>query len=238
VLTEARRRIVLPVDVPSLREADALVRPLLDHIGVVKIGLQLYTAAGPEAVHWARDLGRDIFLDIKLHDIPSTVARATESAARLGVRFLTVHAAGGSEMLRAAAAAAGDVELLAVTLLTSISPEALWQELCISLTVVDIVHRMAEMARRQGILGAVCSPGEAASLRRRYPDATLMVPGIRLPGDPCRDQRRTATPSEALRAGASYLVVGRSVTRAADPVAAARAVAHDIAPALDNQDAM
>jgi len=234
----AYSRIVLPVDVPSMAEAKALMRGLVGRVGVLKIGLQLFIAEGPDAVRWARDLGVDVFLDLKLHDIPNTVARAVESADRLGARFLTVHAAGGSKMLKAAAEAASRVQLLAVTLLTSISAEQLNTELQVKgATPNTYVRYVAGVAQSQGITGFVCSPKEVATLRGLYPKAALVVPGIRprprgsdVP--PLDDQARTATPGEAFKNGASYIVVGRPITKAEDPAMAASAIALEIEPYL------
>jgi orotidine-5'-phosphate decarboxylase len=221
---------ILALDVPTAGEALALAARL-PAAEWVKVGLQLFTAAGPELV---RDLvggGRRVFLDLKFHDIPNTVGRAVESAASLGAELLTVHATGGERMLRAARAAAGPrgaggPRLLAVTMLTSLSePEAAlaWGRTAVSAR--DEVARLARLAADAEIDGVVASVHEASAIRQAAgPELGILTPGIRLPGDDAGDQARVATPEAAARAGVTYMVIGRTVTAAPDPGAAWRSV--------------
>ncbi|MFS8900100.1 orotidine-5'-phosphate decarboxylase [Synechococcus sp. H60.2] len=189
-----------------------------------KVGLELFTAVGPQIFQALKGRGKRIFLDLKLHDIPHTVGRAAQVAVGYGVDLLTVHAAGGSAMLRAAVAATqgSSCRLLAVTLLTSLGPDQVRQELGVERDPGDYVLQLARLALDQGVSGLVCSPQEVRRLRQALgPEVLLVTPGIRF-GDPEAgdDQQRVCTPAEALRAGADYLVVGRPITAAADPVAA------------------
>jgi orotidine-5'-phosphate decarboxylase len=226
-MTEQRRRGAIPIvalDTGSAEDAMALVHRLGDACRFYKVGGELFTAAGPSVVQALRDDGAEVFLDLKLHDIPNTVAGAVRSAARLGVRLLTVHASGGAAMLQAAQEAAssavGDAcGLLAVTVLTSFDAESLgaaWGR-----TGVEVEHevvRLAGEAAAAGLHGVVCSGAEAGPVRGAYGERlALLVPGIRLAGGSSHDQRRVMTPSAAQAAGASYLILGRAVTAAADP---------------------
>jgi orotidine-5'-phosphate decarboxylase len=228
------RRIALPLDVADAREAAALAELVAAEVGVLKIGLELFVAEGPSILALGARHDRDVFLDLKLHDIPETVERAVTSAARHGVRYLTVHAAGGPEMLRRAAARAesessGRMTLLAVTVLTSMSAEDL-QAIGVDRAPRDQVLALARLAWAAGVRGFVCSPLEVAALREALgPEATLVVPGVRPAGAAHGDQKRVATPASAIRDGADLLVVGRPIRDAADPVAAARAIAAEIA---------
>ncbi len=234
---EAVRRLVVALDTPSREQALAWARALAGRIGLVKVGLELFTAAGPALVEELTALGVPVFLDLKLHDIPNTVERAARTCARLGVRLLTVHAAGGAAMLAAAAtgAAAGTSgdrpQVLAVTVLTSLDDAAL-EELGIPGGAAARVLRWAELAHRSGCDGVVCSPHELAELRRRLGAGfVLLAPGIRPAGAAAGDQRRVATPAAAIAAGATYIVVGRPITGAPDPVAAAEAIIDELAGA-------
>jgi orotidine-5'-phosphate decarboxylase len=194
-------------------------------VGALKVGLEAFSRWGPAAVEIARRHGARVFLDLKLHDIPSTVAAAVAAAREMGATYLTVHAAGGSEMLAAAAAAAGDMRLLAVTLLTHLDARAL-AALDLPGPSAARVLAWAALARGAGCAGVVCSPLEAASLRAAQPRPFLLVtPGIRGPADPAGDQRRTASAREALASGSDLLVIGRPLTRAADPARALAALA-------------
>lgn len=236
------RRIILPLDVPTGGEAIDLASALHEHVGVVKIGLQLFTAEGPPLLALGKELGLKVFLDLKLHDIPNTVAAAVHSAAVHGVDFLTVHASGGRKMLEAAVKAVPEsLTLLAVTVLTSLSPKELNQELRIRQEGVDLlsddefvqehVLHLAKMAKDCGIRGFVCSPKEVGLLRTELgPEAILVVPGIRPTGVDVGDQARVATPAKAMEAGASYLVIGRPILDAKDRVKAAREIAEEIRP--------
>jgi orotidine-5'-phosphate decarboxylase len=231
-----RAEPILALDVPGGEEALALA-DRLPEAGFVKVGLQLYTAAGPEIVRELRARGRRVFLDLKLHDIPNTVAGAVASAAGLGVELLTVHAGGGSAMLRAAARAAGEtsLRLLGVTVLTSFTPAGLaeaWgrEE---GLSVEREVVRLAALCGESGIHGLVASVRELSAIRAALGDAPrVLTPGIRLAGDSAGDQARVATPAEAVRLGADYIVIGRTVTAAADPAAAWERVHEEVADAL------
>ena len=196
----------------------------------VKVGLELFVAAGPSVVQQLRDRDKRVFLDLKFHDIPATMAGACRSAARLGAELITVHACAGGEALRAAqsaaqegAAAAGQSEptLLAVTVLTSWEPAAFARELAVAEPLEGYVPRLARLAVDAGIGGCVCSPLEVGRLRALLPESfTLVTPGIRPAGASRGDQRRVMTPSEAIAAGASRLVIGRPITAAADPAVA------------------
>ena len=220
--------LVVALDVPDARAALSLVERLGPTADFYKVGLELFTAEGPDVVRRLKGMEKRVFLDLKLHDIPTTVAGAVGSASRLGVDLLTVHTGGGPSMLRAAAEAAGSggPRLLGVTLLTSLSPsevEAAWGRTLQSMR--DEVIRLAELALECGLPGVVASPLEAEAIRRRVGKALLIVtPGIRLAGGETHDQARMATPAAAVEAGADLLVVGRAVTAAADPVAAYRQI--------------
>lgn len=223
------RRIILPLDVPNIEEGRRLTQLLWNNIGVLKIGLQLFLAEGPKALEAVERTDLDVFLDLKLHDIPATVAQAVKSAAKHKVRFLTVHTSGGPAMLKAAAEVAPpDMTLLGVTALTSLGDDDL-HLMGIEGTVGKFVANLADMAWNCGIRGFVCSPLEVKVLRDAFPEATLVVPGIR-PAKADDDQKRVATPAKAMEDGASYLVIGRPIRAASDPVAAAKAIADEIAP--------
>lgn len=215
---------VIALDVASAGEALRLA-DLLPDAGWVKVGLELFTAAGPGIVRDLRARDRRVFLDLKLLDIPNTVARAVRAAAALGAELLTVHASGGRSMLRAGVVAAGEtsgIRLLAVTALTSFSPEALaeaWGRERVEMQ--SEAARLAALAADCGADGVVAAVHEVAAIRERAGNGLQLVcPGIRLPGDAAGDQARVATPADAARAGADYIVLGRSVTAAASPAAA------------------
>lgn len=218
-----RDRIVVALDVATASAALAMAGRLGAGCTFYKVGLELYTAAGPAVVASLRDRGKDVFLDLKLHDIPNQVARATARAGELGVRLLTVHASGGGAMLAAAAAAAPQsLDLLAVTVMTSLDAGVLGE--VYGRPVDDVgaeVDRLAVLARDAGIEGVVCAASEAERARGVMgPDARIVTPGIRLAGDPHHDQRRVRTAGQAFQAGATHIVVGRPVTASADPRAA------------------
>jgi orotidine-5'-phosphate decarboxylase len=215
--------VIIALDVPTGHEALALVDLLGEQGTFYKVGLELYTREGPGVVEALRARGKRVFLDLKLHDIPNTVAGAVRAASEQDVELLTVHATGGEAMMAAAQdAAAGRVRLLAVTLLTSLQPaavERIWGRELASLR--DEVLRLAGQARAAGIEGVVSSAHEAEALRRHLgAEAYLVTPGIRLAGGEAHDQARVMTPAHAVAAGADVLVVGRAVTAAADPAAA------------------
>lgn len=247
MLDEARRRLVFPLDYATLDEARAAATRIAPAVGVLKVGLELFVREGPRAVELAHELGLDVFLDLKLHDIPETVGRAVAAAAALKVRYLTVHAAGGSAMLRRASQEAAQAEgliLLAVTVLTSLDDRDLAAQ-GLSGGASAHARRLADLARASGVRGLVCSPAEAQQLRAAYGnDVLLVTPGIRplaagapaavraAGASPPDDQKRVATPIQAIADGADLLVVGRPIRDAADPLAAARSIVSEIARAL------
>jgi orotidine-5'-phosphate decarboxylase len=217
--------------VESAAEARALVAKLGSSVGFYKIGLELYAAAGVEFVHELIHEGKDVFLDLKVYDIPETVKRAVAQVARTGVRFLTAHAVGS--VMRAAVEGRGDsgLQLLAVTVLTSFGPEDR-EELGTALAIPDLVALRARKAMGTGMDGIVASPLEAAAVRRIIgPKKLLVTPGVRSAGADKGDQKRTATPLEAVRDGADYLVIGRQITRAADPAREAARILEEIGSA-------
>src|SRR5688572_15591320 len=224
--------IIVALDLPSSDRALALVDRLDRAADFYKVGSPLFTRVGASLVRALRDRGKRVFLDLKYHDIPSTVAGAVEAATELDVELLTVHASGGSAMMRAARAAAGDhaIRLLGVTILTSFSAddvEQVWHKKIRS--VRDEVGRLAALAVEAGLQGVVASPLEVEALKRRHGNELLVVtPGIRGAADRAGDQARTASAAEAVRAGADYLVIGRPVIAASDPVAALAAMQREI----------
>jgi orotidine-5'-phosphate decarboxylase len=211
-------RIIVALDVPTKQEALELIEKLRDQISFFKIGLQLYAAEGPEIVRAVSSTGCKVFLDLKLHDIPNTVARTVESAGRLGAQMLTVHLSGGSEMVRAATAArTNNMLLLGVTVLTSSTQETL-REIGIASGVDDQVLRLAKLGVEAGIDGVVASSHEIKPLRREFDNRIkIVVPGIRPSGAETNDQKRTMSPRDALDAGADYLVIGRPITAHRNP---------------------
>jgi orotidine-5'-phosphate decarboxylase len=217
--------IAVALDAPSLETAARWAGLVTPHVSTVKIGLELYLRYGPEVVASIRGAsGVQIFLDLKLHDIPATVAGAARAVARLRPQLLTVHAAGGPAMIRAAVEAAPNVPVAAVTALTSLSSQDLDR---IGVTDTnDWVLRLASLAVEAGASGLVCSPREVAAVRAEVgPGIILITPGVRPAGSAVHDQARVATPEEALAAGADLLVIGRAITGAPDPGAAAATIA-------------
>jgi len=223
-------RIIVALDVPTKQEALELIEKLRDQISFFKIGLQLYAAEGPEIVRAVSSTGCKVFLDLKLHDIPNTVARAVESAGRLGTQMLTIHLSGGSEMVRAATAArANNMLLLGVTVLTS-STEQTLREIGVASGMDDQVLRLAKLGVEAGIDGVVASPHEIKPLRREFDNKIkIVVPGIRPSGAEANDQKRTMSPRDALDAGADYLVIGRPITAHRNPREATKRILEDIA---------
>ena len=222
--------LILALDVPDRAAAEPILRQLRGSLRWVKIGLQLFTAYGPDYVREVAGQGFEIFLDLKLHDIPNTVARAVDSLAPLPIGMLTVHAAGGREMLEAAQARARPgLRLLAVTVLTSMDAAGL-AEIGVAAGPEAQVARLADLAVGAGLSGLVCSPLEIAPLRARLPAGMqLVIPGIRPAGEGGGDdQKRFLAPAAAARAGANFLVVGRPILQARDPAAAARAILAEI----------
>ncbi|HTB21639.1 MAG TPA: orotidine-5'-phosphate decarboxylase [bacterium] len=237
-LTPYKRKIMLALDVDSREKAEEWVHKLKSHVGFFKVGLQLFTKEGPELVRSIRARGGRIFLDVKYHDIPNTVAKACESAAGLGVDFINVHALGGKAMMKAAAEAVATTSarmrlpkpaLLAVTVLTSHDARSLKREVGLRGGPDGEVKRLALLAKAAGCDGVVCSPREIALVRKACgPNFLIVTPGVRPAGGAKHDQKRTLTAGQALAAGADYLVVGRPVTEAADPVEAVLALAGDM----------
>ncbi len=232
-----RERLIVALDVDNLEQAEELVRLLAGEVGMFKIGKQLFTHAGPQAVRLIQHLGGEIFLDLKFHDIPNTVAKAAIEATRLGVKMFNVHASGSLEMMRTTAK---DVErvcgrtklrrpiMLAVTVLTSLGQDDL-QRVGVEHKVADQVVRLALLTKEAGMDGVVASPHEVADIRaacgRRF---VIVTPGIRPAEANRNDQQRVMTPSQAIRAGVDYIVVGRPILEAKDPVGAARAIVADM----------
>lgn len=227
--------LIVALDVNSRAEAVEKVKAIGDSVGFYKIGLELFTAEGPDVVKAVRDLGKRIFLDLKFHDIPRTVERAVKSGARLGVDLMTIHSVGGKAMIRAAADAAAEFgangpKILAVTVLTSLDQADLQDVGIVGRTPAEQVQAMAKFATENGAHGLVCSPKEVGSLSKALKAGTLFItPGVRPAGAAVGDQKRVATPAEAVRDGATHLVVGRPVLAAEDPVAAAKAIRAEMA---------
>jgi len=225
-------RLIIALDVSRASEAQKIVNQIGDTASTYKVGKQLFTAEGPQVVRDLVASGRKVFLDLKFHDIPNTVAGAVQSAADLGVSMLTVHASGGSKMLKAAAEAASSSAskpmVLAVTVLTSLNDADL-QELGLPVGVADQVLRLAGIARNAGCTGIVSSAHEAASLRRNLGEGfAIVTPGVRPAGTEVGDQARVVTPADAFKAGATHIVVGRPITGDADPKAAAERILREI----------
>jgi len=234
-IAEARERLIVALDFPSSATALDFAASLEGTCQWFKVGLELYLAAGGIIVETLRNRGYSVFLDLKFHDIPNTVAAAVRSVGPLGAQLLTIHASGGPAMLTAAGDAAASLpnppQLLAVTILTSMDQSQL-DAIGIPQNPADQALRLAKMAYVAGIYGFVCSPEESASLRATLPEATLVIPGIRPSGTAIGDQKRIATPAAALAAGASYLVVGRPITQARNPAEAAAAILAEMSRAL------
>ncbi|PYO57264.1 MAG: orotidine-5'-phosphate decarboxylase [Candidatus Rokuibacteriota bacterium] len=232
---DPKDRLIVALDVETLGGAIGLVERLAGLVTRFKIGSQLFTAAGPAAVEAVRKRGGEVFLDLKYHDIPNTAAGAAREAARLGVFMFNVHAAGGQAMMRAAAEAAAIGSggrrplVIAVTVLTSLDRAALGRELGVPSSVEGHVLHLCRLAREAGLDGCVASAGEIRAVRNNLGAGWVIVtPGVRPAGSAADDQSRIATPQATARAGAHYLVVGRPITAATDPVDAARAILAEI----------
>ena len=235
-LEEARKKIIFALDVHGLDDIDRWAELLADNVGMFKVGKELFTSCGPAAVKAVQRHGGRVFLDLKYHDIPNTVASACKSAAALGVWMINVHASGGRTMMQAAREALAGLsrppELIAVTVLTSLSAEDLRETGQMEAPRV-LVERLAKLAAASGMDGVVCSAQEASLLRRACgPAFCLVTPGIRLADAAQDDQKRIVTPQKAIADGADYLVVGRPITRAADPLAVLDRINADITAAL------
>ena len=216
--------IYLALDLPQLREAKEMAAKVRPHIGGVKLGLEFFCAHGAHGVHMLSGLGLPIFLDLKLYDIPNTVARAMQAIHVLEPTIVTVHASGGRAMMEDAKAAAGEhTRVVGVTTLTSMDDRDL-QRTGIEGTAHDHVMRLTDLAREAGLDGIVCSGKEVKAVHERWKEGFLVVPGLRPAGGEAGDQKRVVTPRKARDDGASVLVVGRPISRADDPVAAARAI--------------
>ena len=232
-----RNPIIAALDVPNAEAALKLAQQIAPAVGAFKIGSELFTAAGPDIVKKIRATGASVFLDLKFHDIPNTVAKAVTAAVQLDVQMLTVHTSGGFEMLKAAEKAAEEVAwklgrtpplVLGVTVLTSLDTAAL-REIGLDVNVEYQVRRLAMVAMKAGLRGLVCSPQEVVKLRQIIPPAMqLVTPGIRTGEEKADDQKRTMTPKEAMQAGASWLVVGRPIYAAENPRAAAEKILNSL----------
>ena len=232
-----RDRIIIALDVEELGEARDIAGLLKDHVGAFKIGKQMFTRYGTQAIDVVHALGGRVFLDLKYHDIPTTVAKASCEAARHGVFMFNMHALGGFEMMSQAAAAVGEMpsepglarpKMLAVTVLTSLGAEDL-DRVGITSDVEALVIRLARLAKDAGMDGVVASPKEIGPVKKECGNDFLVVtPGIRPESSRMDDQKRTMTPAEAVRSGADYIVVGRPVTRAPDPLAAVKGIIREV----------
>lgn len=239
---DARERLAFALDVDCFEDAEKWVKLLHDRVGLFKVGKQLFTRCGPEVVRMIRGEGGEVFLDLKYHDIPNTVARAGGEACRLGVRMFNVHALGGREMMERTVAEAdallprGSAErplLLAVTILTSSTEDTL-RDVGIDLPVREMVPRLARLAKASGMDGVVASPQEVGLIREACGrDFTIVTPGVRPSFAALDDQKRVATPAEAIAAGADYLVIGRPISAAADPIAAADRILEEMSEAME-----
>jgi orotidine-5'-phosphate decarboxylase len=240
----AKNKLIVALDVKTRDHALALVNELRGVAGMFKVGSQLFTAAGPQIVRDIIALDSKVFLDLKFHDIPHQVAGAARAAAELGVSLFTIHASGGSEMMRRAVEATADVgdktgvhsAVLAISVLTSMDASTL-EEIGVSSTPTESVLRLVKLAENAGVDGVVASPQEIATIRNTFakPDFLVVTPGIRPAQNESEDQKRVATPAAAISAGASYIVVGRPITGAADPVAAAHEIVAEMQQAESPQ---
>jgi len=234
--SSARDRLAFALDLPDEERARRVASLVAPYVGVLKVGLELFVRSGPSATRVGLEFGCKTFLDLKLHDIPETVERAVANACQLGVSYLTVHASGGARMLERAieraAKEASNLTILAVTVLTSLDSDDL-RQMGIAGSAASHVRRLADLAWSVGIRGFVCSSTEVGSLRSELgPEAFLVTPGIRPIGPGIDDQKRVGTPSDAIRAGSSMLVVGRPIRDANDPGAAAASIEREIAQVL------
>ncbi|MEG6617109.1 orotidine-5'-phosphate decarboxylase [Peptococcaceae bacterium 1198_IL3148] len=233
-----KEKLIVALDVDSLDKALRLVDQLQPHVGMFKVGMELYNAVGPQVLHAIHERGGKVFLDLKMHDIPTTVAKAARVLTRHGAAIINVHAAGGLAMLQATASAVQDEaavqgikppQVIAVTVLTSMDQIALNSQLNIPGTVQGQVVRWAKMAQQAGLHGVVASPWEIKAIRETCGDNFVIItPGIRPMGTQKNDQERIMTPKEAVALGATYLVIGRPITAATDPVTAAKAIVAEI----------
>jgi len=234
----AKERLVLALDVDDFKKAEELVGKLSDYVGVFKIGSQLFTAEGAKVVNMVNKRGGKVFLDLKFHDIPNTVARASEVATKLGVYIFNVHTFGGYEMMKAAAEAAAKTNqdlgirkplILGVTLLTSINQEILEKEIGIKKRLEEQVVHLAKLAKAAGLDGVVASSWEIKKIRKTCgEDFVILTPGIRPAGKSSDDQKRVMTPQEAIKLGSDFLVIGRPIRNASNPVEAAKEILREM----------
>ena len=234
----AKERLVLALDVDDFKKAEELVGKLSDYVGVFKVGSQLFTAEGAKVVNMINERGGRVFLDLKFHDIPNTVARAAEVATKLGVSIFNVHTSGGYEMMKAAAEAAAKTSqdlciskplILGVTLLTSINQEILEKEIGIKKRLGEQVVHLAKLAKAAGLDGVVASSWEIKEIREACgEDFVILTPGIRPAGKSSDDQKRIMTPREAIKLGADFLVIGRPIRNASNPVEVAKEILREM----------
>jgi orotidine-5'-phosphate decarboxylase len=238
-MTTPQERLIVALDYPQLAPAEQMVDLIGSQVGMVKVGLELFNSAGPAALSAMKNRGADVFYDCKLYDIPNTVAGAARAIGRLGVRMFNVHTLGGVRMMRAAVAAAqeGAEEagqpaplVIGVTIVTSLSDEEVQQELGLPKTAEQAAQELAQRAKEAGLHGVVCSKHEIQTIKHACGnDFITVVPGIRPQASAVGDQARVATPREAIAAGADYLVIGRPITAAADPVVAVASIIQEMA---------
>lgn len=241
-MLSAKERLIIALDVDTVQEAESLVARLQGHVGVFKVGMQLFNSEGPEIVRRIHKLGGKVFLDLKLHDIPNTVGCAAAVLTRLGVFMYNVHIAGGSEMMKRAVQstvreapdnAVSQPMVIGVTVLTSINQSILENEIGIARSVEEQVVNWALLAKESGLNGVVASPKEIRAIRQACgPELVIITPGVRPAWAAVNDQKRVMTPKEAVEAGASFLVVGRPITGAADQVEAAKMIVHEMEEGL------
>lgn len=239
----ARDKLVLPLDVNTMEEARELVKELKDHVGVFKVGLQLFTSVGPDIIKMIQDEGREIFFDGKFHDIPNTVAKASANLVKHGVTFFNIHITGGSKMIstclklsRETARSYGlpKPTVLGVTLLTSFGQRTLTEELLINLNIDDYVTQLAKVAKKSGLDGIIASATDVPKIKKDCgEDFIILCPAIRPTWSVVNDQIRVVTPRDAIRAGVDYLVVGRPITSAKDRVSAAQLVLDEMQEAME-----
>ncbi|MGI6648091.1 MAG: orotidine-5'-phosphate decarboxylase [Bacillota bacterium] len=235
---DVKQRLIVALDVDTRTEAERLVEALEGQAGAFKVGMQLYNSEGPEIVRSLMQRGGKVFVDLKFHDIPNTVVQAGRVMTRLGVFMYNLHVAGGQEMMRqtvaatheeAKAAGVNPPLVLGVTVLTSITPQQLREEIGVDRDLTEQVVKWAKLAQEAGLDGVVASPQEIQAIRQACgPEFLIVTPGVRPAGSQLNDQKRVMTPGEAIAAGASYLVVGRPITGAADPAAAAQAIVQEM----------
>jgi orotidine-5'-phosphate decarboxylase len=238
----ARERLVLALDVNNFKKAEELVDKLTDYVGVFKIGNQLFTAEGNKVIKMVQEKGGKVFLDLKFHDIPNTVARAAEVVSKLGVYIFDIHTSGGYEMMKAAVEASKKLSfalgiskplILGVTLLTSINQEILEKEIGIKKSLEEQVVHLAKLAKAAGLDGVVASPWEIKALRAACGEGfVILTPGIRPAGKSDDDQKRTMTPQEAIKLGADFIVIGRPITNATNPVKASQEILKEMEEVL------